>query len=61
MDDETRAKVIDYLTPRSLDFSDEESATLAEIRRLFATLEPVKQLGLISELTSSLYRQAIRQ
>ncbi|WP_247217786.1 hypothetical protein [Synechococcus sp. C9] len=61
MDDKTRSKVIDYLTPRSLDFTDEESATLAEIRRLFATLEPVKQLGLISELAGSVYRQALRR
>ncbi|WP_448380905.1 hypothetical protein [Gloeomargarita sp.] len=54
-------RIQSYLTPRSPHFTDEEMDTLAEIRRLFATLEPVKQLGLISELTSSLYQSALRR
>jgi len=61
MDNKTRDKVVEYLKPRSPYFTDEESETLAEIRRLFATLEPVKQLGLISELSSTLYQQALRR
>jgi hypothetical protein len=61
MDSKIREKVVEYLTPRNPHFTDEESETLAEIRRLFATLEPVKQLGLISELSSTLYQQALRR
>jgi len=61
MDEQTRQKIIEYLRIKSPNFTDEEMEKLDIIRSLFFELEPIKQIGLLSELLSRVYQNMLRQ
>jgi len=58
MENETRQKVVGYLTPKEPQYTDAESALLDQIRECFEKLPLRKRAGVIAELSSRLYRSA---
>jgi len=57
-----RAKHIQqYLRVKSPEFTDRESEVLDSIRLLFRELDPVKQAGLVSELSRTVYNNLLTQ
>jgi len=56
MDNETRQKVVGYLTPKEPTYTDAESELLDQIRAAFEKLPLRKRAGVIAELSSRLYR-----
>ena len=58
MDNETRQKVVGYLTPKEPTYSDEESELLETIRAAFEKLPLRKRAGVLAELSARLYRSA---
>jgi len=56
MENETRQKVIGYLSLKEPQYSDAESELLETIRECFEKLPLRKRAGVVAELSSRLYR-----
>jgi len=50
-----------YLRVKSPEFTDREIEVLAQIRLLFRELSPLKQAGLVSELSRTVYDNLLNQ